>query len=293
MRKNLCPPMALGHGSGEAADMKKIKRRTLLAAMLCTALDAAALSGCAAVQEQKPQTELPGIVVGCDDYEPYSYIEADGNYSGIDVELAEEAFRRMGYEPQFQLIHWEEKDELLNSGTVDCLWSCFTMTDREKLYRWAGPYLYSRHVVLVRADSDIYTLADLEGCRVGVQATTKPESILLQRTDPRIPEIGQLYSCSSLAELHALLRKGYVDAIASHEESLTLLSEDKTDSYRVLDESLFTSELGVAFERGTHEELASQLTATLHEMKTDGTIDDIVTRYGLDPQQAVWGGSAS
>lgn len=273
--------------------MKKTGRKRACAAVLCVVMVFAVLCGCTAKTAQDVPQERTPITIGCDNYEPYTYIEASGSFAGVDVELATEAFHRLGYEPQFQMIQWEERDSLLNSGAVECLWSCFTMTGREDLYQWAGPYLYSRHVVVVQADSGIRTLADLEGRRVGVQATTKPETILLQRTDPRIPQVGQLYCCSSIAELHALLRRGYVDAIASHEETLKLLTEEGRGAYRILDESLYTSELGVAFERGTHEELSRQLTQVLNEMKQDGTVERIVEKYGMDPQKTVWGGNAS
>ena len=270
---------------------KKQWRYGLFALVCAAVLLAVGLCGCQ-TQEQVPEQELQPIVVGCDDYEPYSYIETSGDYSGVDVELAKEAFHRMGYEPEFRLIPWEKRDALLQSGEVECLWSCFTMTGRESQYRWAGPYLYSRHVVMVRADSGIWTLADLAGRRVGVQSTTKPESVFLQRTDPRVPQVGQLYSCSDMEELQAMLRKGYVEAIASHEENLEEMARQKED-YRVLEECLYTSELGVAFESGTHQEMAAQLTRTLSEMKQDGTMDRIVRKYGLDPRKVVWGGDVS
>ena len=65
---------------------------------------------------------------------------------------------------------WEDKDEYLEEGSVDCLWGSFTMTGREEEYTWVGPYLNSRQVVVVHADSDIFQLSDLEGTRVAVQA---------------------------------------------------------------------------------------------------------------------------
>ncbi len=122
--------------------------------------------------------DLPRLVIASDNYEPYSYVGPNGNLIGVDVDLATEACRRLGYAPEFRQIVWENKDVYLSIGQVDCLWGSFTMTGREDLYQWAGPYLYSRQVVAVRANSDIHTLADLAGRRVAVQATGKPESDL-------------------------------------------------------------------------------------------------------------------
>ena len=70
---------------------------------------------------------LPKIIIGSDEYQPYSYYNVDGSPQGVDVEMAREAFRRMGYAPVFRHVAWEDKDEALADGTVDCLWSGFNI----------------------------------------------------------------------------------------------------------------------------------------------------------------------
>ena len=84
-------------------------------------------------------------------FDPYSYLDRNGQFAGIDVELATEAFSRLGYTPEFRTISWPDKDNLLSDGTIDCIWSCFSMNGRETKYQWAGPYMYSRQVVAVRS----------------------------------------------------------------------------------------------------------------------------------------------
>ena len=49
---------------------------------------------------------------------------------------------------------------------------------------------------------------------------------------------------------------------------------------------------GVAFRKGTHAELAERLTDTLHEMEQDGTIKNIVEKYGFDADQVLVGDTA-
>lgn len=53
-----------------------------------------------------------------------------------------------------------------------------------------------------------------------MQSTTKPEGIFLKRTDERIPELEDLNSLGHRELIYTFLRKGYVDAVAAHEESV-------------------------------------------------------------------------
>ena len=112
-----------------------------------------------------------------------------------------EAFNPHWLQAKYQPIDWEKKKELLANGELDCVMGSFSMTGRENEYRWAGPYLASRQVVAVDPESDIYTLADLKDKVVAVQSTTKPEGILLNRTNENVPQIKELYSFSDRSYL--------------------------------------------------------------------------------------------
>ena len=259
---------------------------------LCTMVTAVfLLNGCRTAEEADTAADnKKTIVIGYDSFEPYAYQDVNGDMAGIDVEIAKQAFGELGYEPVYRLINWEDKDRLLADGTVDCLWACFTMTDREDKYQWAGPYMYSRQMVAVQNDSGIYELSDLAGKRIAVQATGKAEMAFLNAADYGLPEVERVFSLSTTDEIYAILRKGYVDAIAGHEGMLGKIVNDGTDTYRMLEESIYMSELGVAFEKGTHQELSEDLAEVLETMKTDGSIGQIAQKYGLDAEKTVWGG---
>ena len=248
------------------------------------------LGGCGEKKEKTADSELPEIVIGVDYFEPYSYQTSDGEYKGIDVELAQEAFQRLGYQPKFENIVWEDKDELLADRTIDCLWSSYSMNGREDKYQWAGPYLYSRQMVAVRAESESQKVQDLKGKRVAVQATTKAEDLFLHNIDSDLPQMEQVNCFSTTNELYAALRKNYVDAIAGHEAMLNSLVQDGEGAYRMLEESIYTSELGIAFKKGTHKELTEELTETLKEMQGEGITEKIVIKYGLDADKILPGG---
>ena len=166
------------------------------------------------------------------------------------------------------------------------------MNGREDKYQWAGPYLYSRQMVAVRKESEINTIQDLEGKKIAVQATTKAEDLFLHKIASDLPQMGQVNCFSTTNELYAALRKNYVDAIAGHEAMLGSLVRDGEDAYRMLDESIYTSELGIAFKKGTHEEVAQELTETLEEMQNEGITEEIVKKYGLDADEILPGGKS-
>ena len=247
----------------------------------CTLLAASAalggLTACGGTDAKN--SDLPQILIGSDTYPPYIYLNNDGTPAGIDVEIATEAFRRMGYAARFEVIDWEQKTALVESGAIDCIWGCFSMQGRETLYRWAGPYMVSRQVVAVNADSSIQSLSDLAGKTVMVQSTSKPESIFLSGSDPRIPQTVEVFSIEDRSVQYAMLACGYVDAIAAHETAILQYMKDNYAEFRILEEPLLVTGLGVAFAKNDSRGLDLQLNDTFAQMREDGTLERIVGKY--------------
>ena len=195
------------------------------------------------------------------------------------MEIATEAFRRMGYAARFESIDWEQKTNLVESGTIDCIWGCFSMDGREEIYRWAGPYMVSRQVVAVDADSSIQTLGDLAGKTITVQSTGKPEELFLSGSDPRIPQTVEVFSIEDRNVQYAMMACGYVDAIAAHETGILQYMKDNSVEFRILEEPLLVTGLGIAFAKNDSRGLNTQLNAVLAQMRTDGTLERIIGRY--------------
>ena len=63
--------------------------------------------------------------------------------------------------------------------------------------------------------------------------------------------------------------------------------KDWDKAYRTLDEPLIKAELGVAFLKGTHTELAEKLTDVLRGMREDGSIAEILSKYDIDAEKAL------
>ena len=245
----------------------RISRRAFLrgCGLLAASVAAGGLTSCG--ETKAKDGGLPQIVVGSDTYPPYIYLNNDGVPAGIDVEIATEAFRRMGYSTRFEPIDWEQKTTLVESGAIDCIWGCFSMEGREAL------------------DSSIQSLSDLAGKSIAVQSTGKPEELFLSGSDPRLPQGVDVLSIEDRSVQYALLGCGYVDAIAAHETAILQYMKDNALAFRILSEPLLVTGLGVAFATNDSRGLDNQLNDTFAQLREDGTLEQIVGKYLENPSQ--------
>ena len=96
-----------------------------------------------------------------------------------------------------------------------------------------------------------------------------------------------LFSRSLSLSSHTIFVKGYVDAIAGHENAMKVFVQSNEEHFVVLREELRMSELGIAFSLDNDSGIDKKLTGVLNEMRTDGTIQNIAEKYGVDVSMAV------
>ena len=148
------------------------------------------------------------------DYPPYSYRQDDGTVGGFDVELAQAVCEYMGWGYEPVPFNWDAKDMELNAGSCDCIWSGFTKEGREDKYAWGITYSNNTQGILVPADSDIKTLADLSGKIVGVQTATSAADMLEDSRKDLADTFGELRVYETYTVAFNDLKAGAIDAIA-------------------------------------------------------------------------------
>ena len=229
--------------------------------------------------ENEPEQDLPELVIGVDILKPFFYVDENGDYAGIDAEIATEACRRAGYKPVFTEISWDERDDWLQDGTVDCLWSAFIKDGREKNYLWTDTYLQSNLRAIVDDQSPDREIASVSAGHGGmaVRAGSKIEEYLLGSagSHPRL----QLYTCGTFAMAETAFVKGYAGALGGHEAVLAEVIKSYPGLYRFLDGSMMTANLGVAFAKNDTTGRCQAISDALDAMKEDGTIDLIAQKY--------------
>ena len=223
--------------------------------------------------------DLPVLKIGVTDNDPYVYVDATGDYAGIDIDIAREACKRAGLKPQFIEISWNDRDRLLKNGDIDCLWCDYSPCYREDKYYWTEPYLTVTVSVVAKKASGIKSLAHLDGSRtIAVIAGSVSERRLLAGDLGISPDV-QIKSYDSAELCKAALVKGYVDCWMADVRSLDRLVAQYPGLYRVFADNVMTVDLGVAFENSYEGPYVKSLNTVLFDMDRDGTIDRIVSNY--------------
>ena len=113
-------------------------------------------------------------------YEPQSFLDAEGNFTGFDVDVAREIAKRLGVEAEFVTPDWD----VITAGNWAGQWdisvgSMTVTTARQKVLDFASPAYYYTPAQFAAADgSGIDTLADVNGQAVCVAISTTYETWL-------------------------------------------------------------------------------------------------------------------
>ena len=68
------------------------------------------------------------LVVGITEFEPMDYKDASGNWIGFDADMAKLVAEKLGVEPVFTVITWDNKVFELNGKGIDVVWNGMTIT---------------------------------------------------------------------------------------------------------------------------------------------------------------------
>lgn len=228
--------------------------------------------------EEAKTTDGGTLIVGFDqDFPPMGFVGDDGEYTGFDLELAQEVAKRLGLEYKAQPIAWDSKDMELESGNIDCIWNGFTMTGREDDYIWTEPYMANQQVFVVANDSDISSQADLAGKIVEVQADSSAEAALKEAPE-LTATFKELLTTADYNTAFMDLEQGAVDAIAMDVIVAGYQIQQRNADFKILDDSLSEEEYGVGFKKG-NTELRDKVQSTLEEMAEDGTLQEVSEKW--------------
>ena len=246
-----------------------------------SAASASASASSASASSGSAATEF---IVGFDaEYPPYGYVGDDGKYTGVDLDLAKEVCDRNGWEFKAEPIDWDAKDALIDAGTITCIWNGFTVNDERKaVYDFTDPYMYNAQVLVVRADSDVATLADLADKHVMTQTDSAGLEVLTDEEGDFV-EISKTFAGGApetLGDYNNImmqLESGAVDAVVCDLSIAARQMAAKPDVFKQV-QVLADEEYAVGFKKG-NTEMVDAVNKTLKEMTDDGTVEKILKNY--------------
>ena len=222
------------------------------------------------------------FVMGIDaEYPPFSYIDANGEYTGFDVEICKAACDLLGWELQVFGVNWDQKLVQLDAKECDCIWSGMTILDsmKDAGYVLSTPYYDNTQVIMVQEGSDITSSADLAGKVVAVQLGTSGEALLADGGDlaDLAATFGELTTCDSFLKCFTELGGGAVDAVIV-DKPVAVSYAEKNAGFTVLDEGLGAEQYGIAF-RADDAELCAAIEGAVAQLVENGTYAEIAAKY--------------
>ncbi|WP_319508651.1 transporter substrate-binding domain-containing protein [uncultured Methanolobus sp.] len=175
--------------------------------------------------------EVANLTYYTEQLPPYNYQE-NGTLQGVSVDILEATTEKMGNKvsrEEIRLVPWNEGYQAALTQNNTVLFSMARTSEREDLFKWAGPVYTNRKVLFARPDRVISTEdpEDLKVYRIGVITDDVAIQYLL---DIGVDQ-SQIVAESNVYTLIDALDNGEIDLWAYPEASGRYFSEQVTGNY--------------------------------------------------------------
>ncbi|KDA06102.1 polar amino acid ABC transporter substrate-binding protein [Microbacterium sp. CH12i] len=260
------------------------RRLTVFAALILTGAALTACSGGSGTVSASNEFDLvqAGTLTVATEgtYRPFSFHEGGGtgDLVGYDIEIIEAIADKLDLKIEFKETQWDAIFAGLDANRFDLIANQVTINDdREANYLLSDPYTVSHGVIVVpKDDTTITSFDDLAG-KTTAQSLTSNWYTLATDSGAKVEPI------EGWAQAVQLLQQGRVDATINDE--LTFLDYEKTEGPTGLKIAAETDDAGEQAFAFTKDKkvLAEAVSGALAELRADGTLADISTKYfGVD-----------
>lgn len=256
--------------------------KRIISVVLLLVMAGVLFAGCGTTTKTEPAKKK--IVIGLDDnFPPMGFKDEKNNIVGFDIDMAKEAAKRLGIEVEFKGIDWSSKEAELNSKRIDALWNGMNITEeRKKNVLFSDPYMESKQLIFVMANSPIKSAADLNGKVVGVQQSSIGEEVVTkdEKLKATLKDFKKYPDCVAA---FMDLKTGRLDAVVTDEILGRYYMSKEPGTYIAIEQPLGeVGVYGVGF-RKDDKELRDKVQNVLNEMKKDGTSAKISQKwFGAD-----------
>lgn len=268
--------------------MKKMSK--LFAVLLAMLMLCGMLAGCGKQQteqeSQSGQTEQNAlekvqsagklVIATSPDFPPFEMLGENGEVIGIEIELMQKIAAKLNVALEITQMDFDSVLTGVQANKFNCAASGISVDeDRKKNMDFTDPYCLAAQAIVVKADSDIQTKADLTGKKVAVQSGTTADKFCQNNQY-------QVSAFTANNDAQAALLAGKVDAWVIDDltaaEMVKAYNAEHPDALVVLSEAMTTEPYAFAFAKGS-DALVSKINEALHELLNDGTVKALFEKY--------------
>ena len=205
-------------------------------------------------------------------FPPYEYYEGE-EIVGIDADIAKAVADKLGLELKIEDMEFDSIITAVQTGKADMGLAGMTVTDeRKESVNFSDTYATGVQVVIVPEDSDIATVDDLAGKKIGVQLSTTGD---MYASDDYGEDNVEKYNKGADAVM--ALTQGKVDAvIIDNEPAKNFVAAN--EGLKILDTEYVTEDYAACINKD-NAELLDAVDGALAELKEEGTLQQIIDKY--------------
>ena len=205
-------------------------------------------------------------------FAPYEFYDGE-EIVGVDVEIAKKIAEKTGKELEIKDTDFDSIINEVKTGKADFAAAGLSITEeRLEEVDFSIEYAISKQVVLVKNNSEISKVDDLNGKKVAVQLGTIADLVL----SDEYPEVELVQHKKYLLAVEDL-KADKVDAIVLDSLPAEEIIKVNPD-FKILDEELLTDKYGIAVQKG-NTELLNSINEVLQELMDNGKIEEYTIKY--------------
>lgn len=206
-------------------------------------------------------------------FPPYEMTTDSGEFEGIDIETAQAIADKLGLELQIDDMDFDAALLAVQQGKSDMVMAGVTVTDeRQNVMDFTDSYATGIQSIIVKEDSDIASVDDLAGKKIGTQRGTTG---YLYCSDDFGDENVVAYDNGLTAV--QMLNNGQVDCVViDNAPAKEFVAANP--GLKLLDTAYVEENYAIGVGKG-NTELKDAINTALEELKADGTLQAIVDKY--------------
>lgn len=210
-------------------------------------------------------------------FEPYEYYEGD-DIVGIDAEVGKAIADKLGMDFEISDVDFDAIIPNVQSGKASMGMAGMTVTeDRQKNVNFTRSYATAVQVVIVPEDSDIATIDDMAGKKIGVQQGTTGDIYCSAPVEEDGFGEENVTRYNKGTDAVMALLSGKVDCVVIDNEPAKAFVA-ANEGLKILYTAYAEEEYAICIAKD-NEELLEKVDTALGELIDDGTVQSIVDKY--------------